>query len=159
MFDGIIALEAASYAQDHHRFLHEMQRLLKRDGRLVIIDVFCTPRPLNSLMNTIYQNFCSNFGHLNPATITEYEDFFNQNGFTDVYSRDISIHVSPSVISMSLKSFLNLLQKQTTEYYSSKNTTKNKDFLHVINGTAILWGCLCGVLKVIRYYGISAKKN
>jgi tocopherol O-methyltransferase len=105
-FNGIFAIESAVYAENHQAFLNEMNRILKKGGRLVIIDTFCTTRPLNFIMKKIYQKYCYGFGYVEPATIPKYVYFLNKSGFTDIHIEDISKNVAPDILRHSVKSLI-----------------------------------------------------
>jgi ubiquinone/menaquinone biosynthesis C-methylase UbiE len=77
-FSRIFALESAAYSTNKNDFLKEMYRLLKHDGKLVIIDTFAKKYTVNSLLTNVdnyilkrnqsvddLANYCVNIDELN----------------------------------------------------------------------------------------------
>jgi tocopherol O-methyltransferase len=58
-FDGVIALESINYARDTRDFFQEMYRILKPEGRLVVLDGFRTQKRLSPMMQKAYHHWLS----------------------------------------------------------------------------------------------------
>jgi ubiquinone/menaquinone biosynthesis C-methylase UbiE len=158
-FDGIFALESSQYATNHKAFLDEMYRILKPGGRFVVVDGFRTPRPLNPIMKKIYQRFCYDFGYVNLAIISEYKRYLEEKGFTEIFIKDISKNVQLSVFLIgvvTLPDFSFKIFKK--KIFPLIDNNQNNDFSYQFHGNTI-WAGICGLCKVIRYYGIYSVKK
>jgi tocopherol O-methyltransferase len=118
-FDGIFALESSCYAINHKAFMNEMYRILKPGGRLVIVDAFRTNRPMNTIMDKIYQQFCIEFGYANLAVITNFKQLLTEKGFVNVQFKDISKNVRRSILQWSIIA---------APYYFNKTILKTMSF-------------------------------
>jgi len=156
-FDGIFALESVCYAKNHQAFISEMHRILKPGGRLVIVDSFRTHSPLNYINRKFYRQFCESFGITSLEKVTKYKDFLKEKGFTKIYIRDISKSVRPSVFYFSIKAFPHLIKMIKNLLIWNKDD-KYKPSYFDFRGNLIFAG-ICGALKIIAYYGISAVKK
>ena len=89
-FDRIYALESAVYAQDYKIFIKEMYKILKKDGKLVVVDMFGN--------NDLTDPFSKNIRHkivkeknYNKArhTIGLFERFLIEEGFENKIILDL----------------------------------------------------------------------
>jgi len=157
-FDGVFALESACYSQDYRAFLNEMNRILKKTGRLVIIDVFRRPGSLNFITKKIYQRFCNNFDYMNITTISEYEESLKLKGFYDTYIKDMSKNVRFSIFYYNVRTAVRFWVKIAKFFSHLKNN--NKDFLnYAFKNNTFSWLCIFDIFRITGYYGISTVKN
>ena len=163
-FDGIFALESSCYSLSHKAlenviegiedFINEMYRILKPGGRLVVVDSFRTPRKLSFMMKKMYRKFCVEFGYANLAIITDFEKYLKNKGFEDIVVENISKNVSRSVFQFSVMAAPYYASKTIRNIFRRKLTNSKRDYYQ---GNAVIAGG-CGLLKIIGYYGTSAKK-
>ena len=89
-FDSIYALESASYSKDITMFIKEMNRILKKNGKLVIIDIF----KQNDLPNQYCKNIRNKiFGEIKNknfnVTIDVLKGFLSEEGFGNINIRNL----------------------------------------------------------------------
>ena len=97
-FDAVYLIESASYAQKKQLLFHEMSRILKPGGILVIVDCFRTPVPLNQLLNRFYVWFCKAWGLPNLISLEECEDFLKTRGFQSIAFKDLTKNVIRTIL-------------------------------------------------------------
>lgn len=157
-FDGVFALESSNYISDHNAFVNEMYRILKPDGHLAVVDGFRTPRPINFMMEKIYQQFRIEFGYVDPAIISNFEHYLKQRGFAEIKIEDISKNVRNSVFQWSILDAPTYISKMLKRTINFGRINPNEDPSSYFKGNMVLGG-ICGLCGVIRYYGISAVKK
>lgn len=97
-FDAIYLLESSCYAHQKNVLLHELFRILKPKGRLVIIDVFFTDVPLSPLLTKIYQGFCKGWGVPHLISLVDFMDMIKAEGFSKIIKRDLTKNVTRSIL-------------------------------------------------------------
>ena len=155
-FDGIFALESMSYVEDKKDFIQEMYRILKSDGRLVVIDGFRTNISLNNFIQAAYTFW------LKGLMISDLEDLKNfishlkMEGFKKIEDRDLSKNVRWSVIRGWLISIPHFFSFITKKILLGEKYEPLKDVSYC-NATSILTPFL-GLSKAITYNAITAVK-
>jgi ubiquinone/menaquinone biosynthesis C-methylase UbiE len=124
-FDGIYALESVCYAKNKTIFLKEMNRVLKKDGKLVIIDIFTQYDLSNQFCKNIGKKIFGvkkfkNYG----VTIDVFKRFLINEGFGNIDIRDLIksrnvkfSHVYFCIFQTSFKNFL----RKTLEQIGQKS--------------------------------------
>lgn len=157
-FNGIFALESASYALDHKKFINEMKRILKPGGRLVIIDGFLNNELLGTIPKKIYKKYCYSFGNTNLAIISKYKKMLSLNGFKILQQNNLNKHVRHSMVQISFELLKRFSKKKSKVNFSSnKLNPKNKlskGFFQNIFLSAFL-----GLCKIIGFYSIVSIKK
>ena len=97
-FDAIYLIESACYAQKKQMLIHEMHRILKPGGTLVIVDCFRTTVLLNQVLNRFYLWFCSAWGLPSLISIDECEDFLKTRGFQNIVMKDLTKNVMRTIL-------------------------------------------------------------
>ncbi len=97
-FDAIYFIESASYALNKQRLFHEMNRILKPGGTLVLIDCFRTPVQLNPLFTQFYTWFCQGWGLPNLISLEELEVFLKTEGFQHITTKDLTKNVRRAIL-------------------------------------------------------------
>ena len=90
VFDSVFALESVCYAQNKQRFINEMNRVLKPEGKIVVIDIFRKHDLSNSLIRNINYNFLKQQD--SPAarvTIDTFKSFLETGGFGGIKIHDL----------------------------------------------------------------------
>jgi cyclopropane fatty-acyl-phospholipid synthase-like methyltransferase len=156
-FDGIFALESSCYASSYKAFINEMYRILKPGGILVVIDSFRKTHTLSPIMHKIYRRFYVEFGNANLSYLSDFEQYLKRKQFIELKINNISKNVRRSVLQFSVVAgpfYLLKTIRKTFNYGKRKSNSNLKDYYQ---GNTIMAG-VCGLLGIIGYYGISAKK-
>ncbi len=137
-FDAVFAVESASYASSFNTFINEMYRVLKPDGKLVILDGFLQKNPSNDFFKKRYDSFCHGLGGLIFPHRTEAVSYLKKKGFSHVYMQNIIKNIFPSFVAHavvgfpffiadSLKTILYIsLKKISTSLISSNSRNKHR---------------------------------
>ena len=155
-FDAIYLIESACYAPKKHVLLHELYRILKSGGILVIIDCFRTSVRLNQPFYLFYLWFRKSWGLPNLASVDEFKDLLKTTDFRNIVAKDLTKNVIRSILRENFVSspylFSILLHKiQQGKYY------KMKDDPNVL-AVAAFCSSLLGLKKAITYNAITAIK-
>jgi len=156
-FDGIIALESVNYAHTNEDLIKEMYRVLKQDGRVAILDGFCTDKPIPSPLERIYQIWLDGRALIDLESITDFTTCMKHQGFRDVTVCDISSHVVSSYFLEVLIGgilFIPALTKTIIRFRHHEYTEDFDYFMAVAlaAGLLALYGCF-------KYYAVTATKE
>jgi ubiquinone/menaquinone biosynthesis C-methylase UbiE len=157
-FDGVFALESASYARDKRKLVNEMYRVIKPGGRFVVADAFFTGTPHNPIMKEIHDMTCLGRGLPldHDLIVDEFRSFLEIEGFKDIevlnvtkkvwrsQSRSFIIGI-PFLISSMFKSLM----------YRDYDIAKDADFYI---GTSVFCA-LYGLTGKGGYYAMTAVKR
>jgi cyclopropane fatty-acyl-phospholipid synthase-like methyltransferase len=95
-YDGVLAIESVCYALDTTSFLREAYRLLKPDGRLVVLDGFQTRQDLAADEQSLMTSWLRGWG---ATSLDTFDDFYakaTRAGFIDVRFENLQKHFKPS---------------------------------------------------------------
>lgn len=95
-YDGVLAIESVCYAPDTADFLKEAYRLLKPDGRLVVLDGFQTRRDLSADEQSLMASWLHGWGATRLDTIDDFCTKAAREGFIDVRFENLQRHFKPS---------------------------------------------------------------
>ncbi len=87
-FDGVFALESACYANEK-LFLKEMKRILKENGKLVVIDFFRTCDVDNRYIRAIVTTILKEQNYVGRRTIFTFKEQLTHLKFTQITSTDL----------------------------------------------------------------------
>ena len=89
-FDRIFALESICYSKNKNRFLEEMNRILKNNGKLVIIDLFRKRDDFNYYANDLECRLFNKKPYFEKKyTIKTFESDLKSNGFYKIEIKDL----------------------------------------------------------------------
>ena len=155
-FDAAFALESSCYAEglDKKKFLKEMYRVLRPNGRLVIADGFLKKdKPLPYLINWVYKKCTANWALNDFANLNALLKAMKEIGFKKIIVEDISWKIAPSVLYIPTtvtKFYMDLLRKGESWKLSKERWG---------NVLAPIFGMMLGMARpYFGYYIISAEK-
>ncbi|KAA0005558.1 MAG: methyltransferase domain-containing protein [Thermoplasmata archaeon] len=157
-FDKIFALESVDYAPDKRKFVKEMNRILKKGGRLVVVGPAMRKTQLNPFMKKICRLF--NIGRGNPfsfLTLNDFKRYLEEEGFTNIKLIDISKKTYRSSVNSTIIGipffiivfFKKLLKGKKYDY------SKDPHFYLAVDVLAPI----LGLSGVAGYYAITADKR
>jgi len=158
-FDCIFALESIVYAIKKEDVIKELSRILKPQGKCVIIDGFF-PRhyPSSSFLKHAYHLMLMKRSIPNVITLKEMQSSLASAGFTDIVihnlSKNISFHYIFGGFFVSLRGLVYAEAKRIAGRIKGKT---NQDTDTIIKGAGFL-EMLLGVTKNLGYYAIVATK-
>jgi ubiquinone/menaquinone biosynthesis C-methylase UbiE len=161
-FDSIYALESASHATDETIFLKEMNRVLKKNGKLVIIDVFTQYDLSDQFCKNIKQKIYGVKKFKNYAeTIDEFKGLLTKEGFGNIIIRNLIKSRNVKISHVYLCIFQNIFRnfrQNTLEQIGQK--TQKPLFLKLRFFYFLLFKYLLVILSRFSYFSIVAiKKN
>lgn len=90
-FDDIYALESFSYSKYEHLFLKEMNRILKKGGKIAIVDLFVKCDTTNPYIRTLkFKILKENEHKKSRITIYTFEKYLKQDGFENIKIYNLS---------------------------------------------------------------------
>lgn len=98
-FDGVFALESSSYAANKQQLANELFRILKPEGKVVIIDTFFKGFPKNPIMKKIHDLACIGRGmpiQQDDILINEFIGKLQNAGFKDITVSNLTKKVRKS---------------------------------------------------------------
>lgn len=96
-FDVVWALESACHAPDKRRLLDEAHRVLRRGGRLGIVEYCRAARPLSSVDEALLRSWLSGWAIPDIDTQDEWLTLLSEAGFSDARAEDLTPNVVPSL--------------------------------------------------------------
>lgn len=99
--DAAYCLESACYAPGlaKRSLIQEMARVLKRGGRLVVVDGFYKRGvPRGPVLGPIARGVCANWSLECFAGVTEFTQALEENGFHNIRVEDFSWRIAPSAL-------------------------------------------------------------
>jgi len=155
-FDAIYLIESACYAQKKQMLLHEVYRILKPGGTLVIVDCFRTTIPLNQLLNKFYVGFCQAWSLPNLISLEECEKILKTEGFQNIATKDLTKNVMRTILRCDVLGipYLLLMVLRRTIHGKRYHLQKDAGFLAV----ASYCSSIIGLAKGITYNVVTAIK-
>ncbi|RLF27427.1 MAG: hypothetical protein DRN05_05655 [Thermoplasmata archaeon] len=158
-FDGVFALESSSYAENKKDFVHEMYRILKPGGHLVVVDGFFTLFPSNPFLQKIYNAYRKGRGipKSPPLILKDFKSYLEVEGFKNIRVIDLSKKVALSQVRsffISIPFFISYLLKKIIGLRRYEPTRD----VHYLIGVSVL-GALIGLSKTAGYYAVVAIKE
>lgn len=159
-FDGIFAIESAAYAEDIEKFLDEMKRILKPNGKIIILDGFRIKNNMDKFIKKIYEIYLHGRGYkkLDLPHLDSFKKNLTDKGFKEIVIKDISNKVArsqmrgvvigiPFIISYYLKKILS---------FGIINSKRN--FFDFSMGVSVI-APIIALKKISRYFMIYAIKK
>lgn len=156
LFDAIYLIESASYSIDKQVLIHEMYRILKSGGTLVIIDCFRTNVKLNQFLNNIYELFCKGWGLPNVITIDKLKDFLRTEGFNKISNKDLTRNIRRAILMgniLGIPCIIKILMRKII-HGKSYQISEDPEFLAVVS----LLSTIIGLKKGFTYNAVTASK-
>lgn len=95
-FNKIYGMESICYAEDKADFLKEAFRLLKRGGKIVVLDGFLTKEPVDEANLEYYNDFLKGWALSNLASTKSFSDDMREIGYTNITYTDATNKVLKS---------------------------------------------------------------
>jgi len=158
-FDGIFAIESICYAQNKMKVLHEMHRVLKPGGKIVIVDVYLiNDIQLNSFMKKVYLSFLKKRGLSDLLSIRIFESYLKAQGFKEINIRNISKNLIYYYLSKDFLIYIfGFLARYFKKIIKSKKNESIKD-VKELKGIVLI-EFLLGLTRKMNYYIITVVKK
>jgi ubiquinone/menaquinone biosynthesis C-methylase UbiE len=93
-FDGVYSLESVCYAEDAGKYIGEMNRILKKNGKLVVIDFFCRNDSAKTSNDKIIYKILKEENNLTSnnflfSEINTFKKLLSEHGFRDIKVYDL----------------------------------------------------------------------
>lgn len=88
--DGIFTIEALTRLKDKKRFLKETNRILKKNKKLVIDEVFLLKKPYKHFMKLAYDAYCMAWEIPYVESLKDFKTYLDNLRFDDVKTMDIT---------------------------------------------------------------------
>jgi len=159
-FDRTFALESIVYAVNKKDVINEISRILKPNGKCVIIDGFFPKnQPSSTFLKNAYTVLLSKRSMPGIISLPEIQSYLKSAGFTDIIIHDLSKNISKHYFFggffVSLKGLVSAEIKRLTNKVNGKT---NEDTDKIIGGAGFL-EMLLGLTKNLKYYAIVATKK
>jgi len=159
-FNSVFAIESTGYSDNIEEFINEMKRILKPDGKLVVLDGFRTEMQINPFLQKIYEKFLFGRGYqkLDLPRLKTYLTLLEKKGFKDIHHKDISKHVARSQIRgiiIAVPFFSSYLIKRIL---TLGKCNSKKNYFDFSMGVAVL-APIIALKQVSRYYITTANKK
>jgi len=159
-FDAVFALESFCYAPIKKDFILEMKRVLKPDGKLVVLDGFRTDRALAPFMQNVYNSFLSRRSVPNLISLKDFKSYLKIEGFKEITILDLakSNGIVYNFLQVDfLKYLLDFLQTQFKKLIKSKAYKLEENVDYKLG--ALVPELFLGISKKFGYYAITAVKE
>lgn len=159
-FDCVFALESIVYAVNKKDVINEVSRILKPNGKCVIIDGFFPKnQPSSTFLKNAYMLTLSKRSIPGVISLQEIQSYLKSAGFTNIIIHDLSKNISKHYFFggffASLKGLLSAEIKRLSNKVKGKT---NEDTDKIIGGAGFL-EMLLGITKNLGYYAIVATKK
>lgn len=126
-FDVVWAIESVCHAQDKSKFIKEAYRILKKGGRLILADGFCSKRNYNNEEDRIMKHGLNGWGIDFLETLANFRKYLQDAGFKRISSKNVTSNVMLSSKRLYLASFPAFLVTKVGEWLGlrSKIQTAN----------------------------------
>jgi ubiquinone/menaquinone biosynthesis C-methylase UbiE len=159
-FDGVYAIESFCYTDKRKEFVKEMKRILKSNGKLIIVDGFQIDEKLGSFMYKVYQSFCSRRAVPGLMLLNDLIKNLENEGFKDIDIIDLLKNKS-IVYNFLQFDFIKFIYKffslQFIRLFRGKKYRPKEDIDYIIS--ALVPELLLGLGKKAGYYAITAVKE
>lgn len=88
--DGVFTIEALTRFKDKKRFLQEANRILKKNKKLVIDEVFLLKKPSKHFMKLAYDAYCTAWKIPYVESLKDFKNYLENLRFDDVKTMDIT---------------------------------------------------------------------
>jgi ubiquinone/menaquinone biosynthesis C-methylase UbiE len=92
-FDYVFALESACYSIDKKKFIQEVARVLKSNGKFVILDGFVTKKNLPMFLQVAYKYYCDIWLVSDFIILEDFLSNLKSAGFDDFEVKDITNNI------------------------------------------------------------------
>lgn len=155
-FDAIYLIESASYAQTKQMLIHEMHRILKPGGILVIVDCFRTNVLLNPLLNRFYIWFCKAWELPNLISLEACEDIIKTRGFQNITTTDLTKNIMRTILRCDILGIPYIFSILSRRIIQGKRYRLEEDPAFI--AAASFCSSIIGLKKGITYHAITAMK-
>lgn len=158
-FDNAFAIESIVYAVNKKDVVTEISRILKHDGKFLIIDAFLKKNPpWNPFLNNLYDLDLQKRAVPTFITLQEIISILESVGFSDITVHDLyKIIKAYYFFGGFLYSVIHLFSSQIKRLIYPEKISFDKDSNQIMLGAALI-ELLLGVTKKLGYYSITAKK-
>jgi len=156
-FDGVFALESMAHAQNKKKFVEEVHRILKNNGKLVIIGQFQNNMSLNPLIEKLNRITLEAHAFPNLISVKTLSTYLKENGFKDIKVIDISKKVRQGFSNdmlIGIPFFFACILKKIMKP-KKYNPLEDTDFLVGISAASFI----LGLKKTSKHYAVSAVKK
>lgn len=156
-FDGVFALESINYSQNKKEILHEMFRVLKPGGRLVIVDGFRTNVPLNPITQKIYDSWLKVRGNPYLISTKKFKSYLDIVGLKEITIFNLAKNIRYNMIRgliIGIPFFCSSIIKRMIKR-GKYEPTEDVDYFF---GVSVL-SCFLGLGKILEYNAITAVKR
>ena len=155
-FDAIYLMESSCYALQKQMLIHEMYRILKPGGILVITDVFRTLVELNPFLTNIYNSFCKGWGLSDLINIEEFIYYLEKERFHNIVNKTITKHVTRTILRGDVLSIPYLISMMSKKIFLGKKYQITED--SQFPGISPVLTTMLGIKKAITYNAVTAVK-
>jgi ubiquinone/menaquinone biosynthesis C-methylase UbiE len=158
-FDNAFAIESIVYAVNKKDVVTEISRILKHDGKFIIIDAFLKKDPpWNPFLNNLYDLDLQKRAVPTFITLQEIISILESAGFSDITVHDLNkIIKAYYFFGGFLYSVIHLFSSQIKRLIYQVKISFDNDSNQIMLGAALI-ELLLGVTKKLGYYSITAKK-
>jgi len=170
-FDGVFALESSCYSIDKKRLVQEIARVLKSNGKFVVLDGFIPDEISNYFVQIAYEYYCDTWAVSNYIVLKEFLSNLKDAGFDNIEVQDITkniflFHFIGILKGLAYFLFVTLWKKQKEEtksealHFSGEKITKppgKNPFIYLI--TQFFSPVIIFLSRKFRYMAITCVKQ
>jgi len=162
-FDAVYALESVSCSDKKKEFLHEMNKILKPGGRIIVVDMF--------RQNDSYNTFTDSSTHysfkklefpLRSTTIETFKSYLEAEGFKDIKIKNIMKSGNVKFYQLHgllLTRIIQYAYVNMKTQFDKNNSGKYPRFLREISIIKIIFESILLFLSKTGYFSITAIKQ